>query len=95
MTVQGRDDNANEPARHAHCDMIMDSLRDTIRVCRQDIREMAGPSIEAEETRFNGTKNRVPRYAAYSVWVCLTLSMQMTVAELCSSDLSRRSDVIQ
>lgn len=31
---------------------------------------MAKPSIEAEESRETGAQVRVPRYAAYSVWVC-------------------------
>lgn len=67
--VQGRDDDANEPARHAHCDMVLESLRDTIHVCRQDICEMAKPSVDAELARAGGENVRVPRYAAYSVWV--------------------------
>ena len=70
VTVQGREDDLNEPARHAHCDMTLESLSDTIRMCRRDISALARPSIEAEERRQVGAPARVPRYAAYSVWVC-------------------------
>ena len=67
--VQGRHDDANEPARHAHCDMVLESLRDTLSMCRRDISEAAKPSAEAEEMRKNGSEVKVPRYAAYSIWV--------------------------
>ena len=71
-TVQGRNEDLNEPARHAHCDMTLESLSDTIRVCRRDISAAAKPSIGAEDRRQNGQQVNVPRYAAYSVWVrCL------------------------
>lgn len=78
--VQGRDEDLNEPARHAHCDMTLESLSDTIRMCRRDITELAKPAIEAEERKKNGGLERVPRYAAYSVWVqyCQLLKIRQT-----------------
>lgn len=67
--MNGRGDYSDEPARHAHCDLILESLRDTIRICRRDITEAAKPVIEAEEMREKGAVVKVPRYASYSVWV--------------------------
>ena len=67
--VQGRNEDLNEPARHAHCDMTLESLNDTIRMCRRDITEMAKPAIEAEDRKTEGGEVTIPRYAAYSVWV--------------------------
>ena len=67
--VQGRNEDLNEPARHAHCDMTLESLSDTIRMCRRDITDMAKPAIEAEDKRGKEGNVKVPRYAAYSVWV--------------------------
>ncbi|EME38479.1 hypothetical protein DOTSEDRAFT_39471 [Dothistroma septosporum NZE10] len=69
VLVNGRNnDSTNEPARHAHCDMILESLRDTLTMCRHDICEAAKPAAEAEAMRAQGAVVQIPRYAAYSVW---------------------------
>ena len=57
--------------------MILDSLSDTLRMCREDITEAAKPSIEAEDMRKSGARVKVPRYASYSVWVCSTVCIDL------------------
>lgn len=67
--VVGRDtSSSDEPSREAHCDMTLESLRDTLTMCRKDVSEFAKPVAEAIAMRAQGAVVRVPRYAAYSVW---------------------------
>lgn len=50
-------------------DMTLEGLRRTMKLARRDITAVAKPQLEAEEQRAAGQDVRVPRYAAYSVWV--------------------------
>lgn len=53
----------------AHIDLTLDGFRETLRWARKDIRQTAEPVLAAETRRRNGEDVRVPRFAAYSVWV--------------------------
>lgn len=54
----------------AHIDLTLEGLRETLRWARRDMRDAADPIFEAEARREAGEKDvRVPRFAAYSVWV--------------------------
>lgn len=70
MQVGGRDaDSGQEPSRRAHVDLTLDGLRETLRHARQDMVEAAKPILEAEAKTQAGQAVKVPRFAAYSVWV--------------------------
>lgn len=73
--VGGREPNSGqEPSRMAHVDLTVEGLRNTLRFARKDMLEMAQPIFEAEARRAAGEKDvRVPRFAAYSVWVNIPL----------------------
>jgi GA4 desaturase len=65
--------SAQQPARHAHIDLTLEGLRDTLRLARQDITAMAQPIIDAEDARARGEDVEVQGYAAYSMWVSILL----------------------
>lgn len=53
-----------------HIDLSLEGLEQTLRYCRRDIAAFAGPVLEAQDHRAAGEeKVKVPRFAAYSVWV--------------------------
>lgn len=61
---------SREPLRVAHIDFTLRSLQQTARYRMQETYDAAKEAIEAEDARLNGERDvRVPRYAAYSVWV--------------------------
>lgn len=58
------------PARQMHIDLSLEGLEQTLRYCRRDIAEFASNMLEAQDRVAAGEENvRVPRFAAYSVWV--------------------------
>lgn len=58
-----------EPLRMAHLDYSLKGLRSNIRYVRKDVVDMGKLAVEAEDSAKAGKDVRVPRYAAYSVWV--------------------------
>ena len=71
MIVIGRNDVefSLEPVRVAHMDYTLKGLRSNIRYVRKDVEQMGRAAVEAEDAAKAGKDVRVPRYAAYSVWV--------------------------
>jgi hypothetical protein len=62
-------DSSLEPLRRAHFDYSLSGLRSNIRYVRKDVAQKAKVAIEAEDAANAGKGTRVPRYAAFSVWV--------------------------
>lgn len=62
-----------EPLRLAHLDYSLKGLRSNIRYSRKDIAEVGKEAVTAEDAAKAGKDVRVPRYAAYSVWVSIPL----------------------
>lgn len=53
-----------------HIDLSLQGLEQTLRYCRHDIAEFASNMLEAQDRRAAGEENvRIPRFAAYSIWV--------------------------
>ncbi|USW59777.1 Putative hydroxylase/desaturase AsaB [Septoria linicola] len=68
ILVNRKGDYTDEPIRHAHCDITLDSARGALRYCRKIVKEAAMPVLELEDARSEGAAVKIPRYAAYSVW---------------------------
>lgn len=78
FTVMGKDvESSLEPLRTAHLDYTLKGLRSNIRYVRKDVEEMGRAAVAAEEEAKAGKDVRVPRYAAYSIWVSISCMLDM------------------
>ncbi|KJX93097.1 hypothetical protein TI39_contig4414g00001 [Zymoseptoria brevis] len=94
VNVNGRTQaDAQQPARHAHIDLTLQGLRDTLRLARSDITAAAQSVIDAEEAQARGEEVVVPRFAAYSLWRPLKTVRRDPLTLLDSQTLSP-SDIV-
>lgn len=57
-------------------DYTLKGLKRTLRYVRKDVAEMGKAALEAEDAVAAGKEVKVPRYAAYSIWVSASLQQR-------------------